>query len=189
MTLKPIIKTWAKAAGENQLTDNKHEHTNDRKAVLCRAYGVKHLGFSPCQSQKAILSLNKTRGGECTLQLLGYVAKTVLATMKPIPGNDRVLLFYGNTLNINCSVTGRASLKQHILFSELRCWLPSALTVTGWGCAQELDFWRFHCRTCWPPLSANTHMTTLWSWIVTAQVLWANSTENNLQPICSKLGN
>lgn len=38
--------------------------------------------------------------------MLGYAAKTDLATMGPILGNDRVFLFCSNTLNINCRLTG-----------------------------------------------------------------------------------
>lgn len=63
------------------------------------------------------------------LQLLGCVAKTVLATMKPIPGNDRVLLFYGNTPDINCSVTGTVSLNTAHLVSPAEVFSPISFYI------------------------------------------------------------
>lgn len=54
-----------------------------------------------------------------------------------------VCCFCGNTLDINCCMTGTASLKQH-LFAVPRCLFPDIFNGCRMSlCAQEVDMWRF----------------------------------------------
>lgn len=141
MLLETVKQTCLNVKIVQVATQSRHEIVIRKSSLMTeRLFMFRILAWNHVNQSPPSCLWTKPAGG-FDFQLLGYVSKTVLATMKLIPGNDRVSLFYGNSLDIHCRVTGAA---WFIFSSEV--FLPSA---TGKANARQLNITRFQCRSCW----------------------------------------